>query len=99
MGDFAQQTVGASHGIGITNSGYPEKGYGVLVALAKVAEELERAKKKFPRSQTDAHQGYAVLLEEVDEAWAAIKANNIPHAKQEMIQVAAMAIRFILEVQ
>lgn len=67
--------------------------------LVAVGLELDRAKNKFPRPRSSAHEGYAVLLEEVDEAWDAIKANDVAHAKKEMIQVAAMAIRFILEVK
>lgn len=64
-----------------------------------VRHELNRALDKFPRPQASAHEGYAVILEELDEAWDAIKRNDIPHAKKEMVQVAAMAMRFILEVQ
>lgn len=63
-----------------------------------VVNELTRAINKFPRPQSSAHEAYAVLLEEVDEAWDAIKANDLPHAHKEMVQVAAMALRFLLEV-
>lgn len=44
------------------------------------------------------HEGYAVILEELDELWDEVKANNKEAAKYEAIQVAAMAIAFILEV-
>ena len=44
-----------------------------------------------------AHEGYAILEEEVDEAWDEVKADNIDLAKKEMNQVAAMAIRFVAE--
>lgn len=42
------------------------------------------------------HEGYAVLLEEVQELWEAIRADDDAHAKREAIQVAAMAIRYLV---
>jgi len=45
------------------------------------------------------HEGYAVLLEEVDELWDEVKADNVEKARQEAVQVAAMAVRFIMEVR
>jgi hypothetical protein len=41
------------------------------------------------------HEGYAVLLEEVDELWDTIKGNRTENMYREAIQVAAMAIRFL----
>jgi len=46
----------------------------------------------------NSHEGYAVILEELDEAWAEIKCNNAVLAKEELAQVAAMCLAFILEV-
>jgi hypothetical protein len=45
-----------------------------------------------------AHEGYAVLLEEVDELWEEIKANDPEDAVKELIQVAAMAHRMLIDV-
>lgn len=51
----------------------------------------------------NAHEGYAVLLEEVNELWDNIKLNQkknpnrLKLVKQEAIQVAAMAIRLIYD--
>ena len=51
----------------------------------------------------NAHEGYAVLLEEVDELWENVKLNQIRNPdrkakmRREAIQVAAMAIRFIFD--
>ncbi len=45
-----------------------------------------------------AHEGYAVLKEEVEEAWDDIKEKDICAAKEEMLQVAATAISFILDI-
>jgi hypothetical protein len=62
-----------------------------------IVGEFFRARKKFAPMR-GAHEGYAVLLEEVDEMWDAVKKNDIEHAKREALQVAAMALAFILEV-
>jgi hypothetical protein len=62
-----------------------------------VVNELTKAYYKFPLTQHSLHEGYGVLLEEVDEAWDEIKANNHGDAKKELIQVAAMAIRAIVD--
>ncbi len=43
------------------------------------------------------HEAYGVLKEEVDEMWDACKCNNIVEMEEEAIQVAAMAIRFIID--
>lgn len=69
----------------------------------EIARELECAREKFPAFHS-AHEGYAVLLEEVDELWQEIKvkrALDYPQAERmraEAIQVAAMAVRFIEDV-
>jgi hypothetical protein len=43
------------------------------------------------------HEGYAVILEELDELWHAVKRNNRQQSIAEAYQVAAMAIRFIAD--
>lgn len=67
--------------------------------LREIGEELERAEFKFPPFNS-AHEGYAVILEELDELWHEIKNNKRPqsHVRQrkEAIQVGAMAARFVL---
>jgi len=49
-----------------------------------------------------AHEGFAVLKEEVDELWAHVKTNqtkrDLAAMRKEAIQVAAMALRFAAEV-
>ena len=58
-----------------------------------ILEELRRAVKKH-RLMASAHEGYAVLLEEVDELWDEIKAQsqNPVNIRKEAIQVGAMAL-------
>ena len=58
--------------------------------------ELRNAVRKF-KPFNSAHEGYAVLKEEVDELWDDIKDNNRHGAWVEARQVAAMAARFILD--
>ena len=64
--------------------------------LAEVKAELYEATSKFGKFNSG-HEGYAVIQEELDELWVDVKSNNLPHAKVEATQVAAMAVRFILD--
>ncbi len=60
-----------------------------------VEEEITRARAKFPRPVAGLHEGYAVLLEEVDEFWDEVKAQK-PDKElilAELVQIAAMAQR------
>ena len=43
------------------------------------------------------HEHYAVLLEEVEEWWDAIKGNMADSCQYELLQVAAVALRYIIE--
>lgn len=60
-----------------------------------VAFELQSARAKFPKFNS-AHEGYAILLEEVDELWEEVRRKNRSDTLvlAELIQVAAMARRF-----
>ena len=68
-------------------------------ALDLVGAEVARAVKKFPPLNS-AHEGYAVILEELDELWEEIKAQTPDREamRREAVQVAAMAVRFLLDV-
>ena len=61
--------------------------------------ELSQAQENYP-DMTSAHEGYAILLEEVDELWDEIKKKTHDYTKmeQEALQVMAMAARFINDV-
>jgi hypothetical protein len=71
----------------------------------RLAEEIDTELSKARNGhapQNSAHEGYAVLLEEVDELWDEVKKNgrirDAAKMRKEAIQVAAMAIRFIQDV-
>jgi hypothetical protein len=66
--------------------------------LSRIKDEYFRARAKHG-PMNSSHEGYAVLLEEVDEMWDAIKAHDLEHAKKECLQVAAMALAFFMEVK
>lgn len=65
--------------------------------LAEIRAEYDRAKRKHPRGMHSQHEGYAVLAEEVDELWQAVKADDTAGARAEALQVAAMALRFLAD--
>ena len=67
--------------------------------LEEVGAELLKATIKH-RPMTGPHEGYAVILEELDELWDEVKAQvHDPAAmRKEALQVAAMAVRFIADV-
>lgn len=65
--------------------------------LVNVIDELYRANKKFPLFGS-AHEGYAIIKEEVDELWDEIKNKDgtKAHMRLEAKQVAATALKFII---
>lgn len=66
-----------------------------------VNEELARAREHHA-PMNSAHEGYAVILEELDELWDEVKRRSNKRdplkMRQEAIQVAAMAMRFVYDV-
>lgn len=73
----------------------------VDAVTTEVLHEVMRAMRKFAPFNS-AHEGYAVLLEEVDELWDEVKKNQRVRDRDKMrteaIQCAAMAVRFVLDV-
>lgn len=67
--------------------------------LALIQNEVDRAEAKFAPFNSS-HEGWAVIREEVDELWEAVKENRGRSyaAYREAVQVAAMAIRYIRDV-
>lgn len=69
------------------------------VAIAVVAAELALAQRAHA-PQASPHEGWSVILEEVDELWQEVKANHGRghSAAGEAMQVAAMALRYLVDV-
>ena len=70
-------------------------------AIFDVTLELTSARKQYP-AMNSPHEGYAVILEELDELWDEVKKKPTARSKKlmraEAVQVAAMALRFIVNV-
>lgn len=71
--------------------------YRVVVAINQAADELRSAMDRFP-PMASAHEGYAVILEELDEMWQEVKHGTPDRAREEAVQVAAMALRFLVDI-
>lgn len=71
-------------------------------AVAAVVAELRRARSLFPAMHS-AHEGAAVIREEYDELWEEVcrggdQVRRTEKMRKEAIQLAAMALRFVLDV-
>jgi len=79
----------------------PEEKIKLTIVASAARAEAYRAAELFSPFNS-AHEGYAVLLEEVEELWEEVKKNSKVRSKEKMreeaIQVAAMGIRFALDV-
>ena len=69
----------------------------IIFGLIRV--EMHEATAKFG-DFASRHEGYAVILEEMDELWDEIKRKDQRSVaiQREAVQVAAMAVRFLLDV-
>ena len=68
-------------------------------ALREILEEYDRARQLHPGGMHSAHEGFAVLKEEVDELWDEVKRNATKERMaQEAVQIGAMALAFLVEV-
>lgn len=67
-------------------------------SLSLIKQEFIRAKGLYPDFHSN-HEGYAVLKEEIDELWDEIKKSKDVRGntqiQKELIQVAAMAVRYL----
>jgi hypothetical protein len=68
-------------------------------AVTSIIHEYGKACKKFPEFNS-AHEGYAVIKEELDELWDEIKKNpaDADLMKKEACQLGAMALRFMTDI-
>lgn len=67
-------------------------------AIEDIAVEAKSARRKFAPFNS-AHEGWAVMFEELDECWDEVRANNHERAIAEAIQVGAMAVRFVADMR
>ena len=74
----------------------------VKAALKLIGQEVMAARCTHPVFQS-AHEGYAVLLEEIEELWEEVRKKRGTRTRERMqeecVQIAAMAIRFLTDVQ
>lgn len=73
---------------------YPE----YSIACGQILGEAFLARIKFPAFNS-AHEGYAVIAEELDELWDDVKADEVERSIAEAIQVGAMALRYIADMR
>lgn len=69
--------------------------------LAEIGIEVARAESLWPPIHS-AHEGFAVIWEELDElkehVWANQKRRDVAGMRKEAVQLAAMAVRFLRDV-
>lgn len=68
----------------------------IAAAVALVVDELKHALTAFPPFRSG-HEGFAIILEELDEMWHEVKHGTPQLARDEAIQVAAMALRYLID--
>lgn len=64
--------------------------------VADITQELHSSTAKYGQFNST-HEAYGVIKEEVDEMWDECKKNDLKAMRAEAVQVAAMALRFILD--
>lgn len=78
----------------------PLEGGHVAAVVGDVVAELAQAVERHPVPYHSPHEGWAIIREELDELWEHVRANTgrSPAARAEAIQVAMVAVRYVLEV-
>jgi len=68
--------------------------------VSDVVEEIQKSMIKYPLFNSP-HEGYGVLLEELDELWDEVKKRepDLKNMRAEAVQVAAMAMKFIMSME
>src|SRR5271166_3874277 len=82
----------------------PEKAMNISTILAEIGEEVMRATSMYLPLNSP-HEAHSVIEEEFDEFWDEVKAYNLrkgrdtrPRMREELIQLAAMAVRAVTDV-
>ncbi len=70
------------------------------ISSAFIDEYIHARKELQHKPMNSTHEGYAIILEELDELWDLIKLKNPDKQlmKEEATQIGAMTLAFILEV-
>ena len=73
--------------------------YRIFDICREVCEEVHRANAKH-KPMHSAHEGHSVIREEFEELWEHVKhdTGSGPDARKEAIQIAAMGVRYVLDV-
>lgn len=79
----------------MTRTSVPEQR--LRAAVANAEQELRRAQKLHGEFHSP-HEGYAVIAEELEELWEDVKAGRVRESLKEAVQVAAMAMRYCIDV-
>lgn len=84
----------------VTNAKPPKRHYSMNDIVEEVLDEVDSAMSQHAPMNSP-HEGYAVIKEEVDELWEEVKMNcgRYGSAREEAIQIAAMAIRYLYDLQ
>jgi len=70
----------------------------LTLCVQNVVDEMRRGAEQYGK-YASTHEAYAVIREELDEMWDAIKHNAPLHVTNEAMQVAATALRFYAELR
>jgi hypothetical protein len=71
----------------------------VIAALREIRDEVSRVIRKQPRGFSSPHEGYAFIRDRLDELWAQVRGDDRGRAREQAMQVAAMAVRFMIDIK
>ena len=66
--------------------------------LMRFKQEFIKSSNKESPLFNSPHEGYGVILEELDKMWDNIKGDHFNHSALECIRVGAMALKYIVSV-
>jgi hypothetical protein len=71
----------------------------VIAALREVRDEVSRVLRMQPRGFSSPHEGYAFIHDRLDELWTQVRGEDRIRAREQAVQVAAMAVRFMIDIK